>query len=344
VDNNDNIHIVWQDDRDGNDEVYYTKLDNEGTTLVDDTRLTDNGAESSWPKIDMDGSNNIHIVWRDLRNGSPELYYTKLDASGNDLVDDMRLTFGSNNSSGNYLGVDGSGNIHVVWVDFRDANAEIYYQKLDNNGGSLLGATRLTTAGGDSWWPMLDFDGTGNIHIIWYDSRTGEAEVFYKKLDSGGATLVDDTQVTSTGTGPGAPHLGVDDSGNIHIIWHGLDDGIHYTKLDNLGNTQIADISVPASRASTAGYWSEVDGNDVHVVWSDDRGSSDEVYYIKLDDSGNVLTSGVIITRNDSSCWWPRICIDSSHEYHISWDDDGEGNREVYYTNEAMIAGAASVK
>ena len=51
VDSAGNIHIAWHDDRDGNYEIYYTKLDNAGNTLVDDTRLTDATAYSKNPSM-----------------------------------------------------------------------------------------------------------------------------------------------------------------------------------------------------------------------------------------------------------------------------------------------------
>ncbi|MBN1762130.1 MAG: hypothetical protein JW878_03485 [Methanomicrobia archaeon] len=46
VDSTNNVHITWYDYRDGNEEIYYTKLDNSGTTLVDDTRITTDSAIS----------------------------------------------------------------------------------------------------------------------------------------------------------------------------------------------------------------------------------------------------------------------------------------------------------
>jgi hypothetical protein len=62
IDSNNNVHITWRDDRDGNAEIYYTKLDNNGNTLVDDKRLTFNSAYSEHPSIAIDSDNNVHIA------------------------------------------------------------------------------------------------------------------------------------------------------------------------------------------------------------------------------------------------------------------------------------------
>ncbi|MBN1762131.1 MAG: hypothetical protein JW878_03490 [Methanomicrobia archaeon] len=75
MDSTNNVHITWEDYRDGNAEIYYTKLDSNGTTLVDDTRLTTDSADSSYPAIAVDNTNCIHITWEDLRDGNEEIYY-----------------------------------------------------------------------------------------------------------------------------------------------------------------------------------------------------------------------------------------------------------------------------
>lgn len=145
IDSNDDIHIAWNDDRDGNQEIYYTKLDNNGNTLIDDMRLTFSADFSEHPSISADLNNNIHIVWSDARDfpGTSykhEIYYTQLDNNGNTLMDDTRLTFDPP-SSPSYsfsasLANDLTNSVHVAWIDDRDYpdifKPEIYYKKYTN--------------------------------------------------------------------------------------------------------------------------------------------------------------------------------------------------------------------
>jgi hypothetical protein len=339
VDSDDNIHIAWQDNRDGNDEIYYTKLDNTGTTLIDDMRLTSDVAVSEWPVLDVDGQGNVHIIWRDSRDATPEVYYTKLDNLGNVVVDDTRLTVGSNNTWGYHLQVNSSDHVNVVWVDYRVGDPEIYYAKLDNSGAKLVDDTRLTTANGEARWPHIVVDNADNAHVLWYDARSGNGEICYEKLDSGGNTIVDDTRLTFSGTVSGAPHPGVDPSNNIHVLWpdtRDVDQKIYYSKLDSIGGTLVEDKAVTDISSSQVswGYWSDMDGYDLHITWDDDRDGNSEIYYSKLDNNGNPLVQDIRITNDQSSSWWPRICVDNSHAFHIVWDDDRDGNREIYYTHE----------
>ena len=332
-----NIHVTWQDNRDGNDEIYYTKLDNNGNTLVDDMRLTSDNAESVFPHLQLDGSGNVHIIWRDSRNGSPEMYYIKLDNNGNVLVDTTRLTSGP--TFNHNLRVDNVDIIHIAWQDRRDGNPEIYYAKLDNNGNPLISDIRVSTATGDSWWPYIGIDNSLNVHIAWYDARNGNGEIYYTKLDNNGNTLVDDTSLTFAGGAVGAPALEVDNSNNIHIVWPDNRNGysaLYYTKLDNNGNTLIDDTLV--TTANGEGYLMDMDDEgNVHIAWSDNRDGNDEIYYTKIDNNGNTLVDDTRLTFDDADSWWPRISVDENDGIHITWDDNRNGNREIYYIKGDII-------
>lgn len=190
VDGAGNIHIVWHDDRDGNGEIYYTKLDNSGDTLVEDTRLTSASGSSGYPSLGVDSSGNVHIAW--YYNGYyGGIYYTKLDNDGNTVVNDTRLTSVSNYGLEPSLGLDSSGNIHIAWVDWLAGNHEIYYTKLDNDGNTVVDDTRLTSDNANSWYPSLGVDSFGNIHIAWVDERDGNHEIYYTKGRTTGAVCTD---------------------------------------------------------------------------------------------------------------------------------------------------------
>jgi uncharacterized protein YqjF (DUF2071 family) len=288
VDSSGNVHIAWYDERDGNREIYYTKLNDTGYTLVDDTRLTDDTAYSTFPSIAVDSSGNVHITWRDNRDGTAEIYYTKLDNNGNTLVDDTRLTYDAEWCWRPHIAVDSSGNIHITWIDERDAgylNAEIYYTKLNNIGNTLVDDTRLTYASGDSIYPRITVDSSGNVHIAWEDIRDGNGEIYYTKLDNVGNTLVDDTRLTDDTASSMRPRIAVDSSGNVHIAWYDSRDGnaeIYYTELDNAGTTLVDDTRLTNDPAGSQWPSIAVDSsNNPHVAWTDERDGNGEIYYKK---------------------------------------------------------------
>lgn len=204
IDSNGNTHIVYCDDYNTSSrEIWYTMLDSNGNTLIDDTRLTDDdGYESTRPGIVIDSSNKVHITFRDQRwdSGSyQEVTYTKLDPSLDDQNGDAAdaatitavgikaLTPDDGNRS-RHPAIASSGNgqqIHITWEESDDPDGpNIHYLILDTNGNTLVSDTALTTnetAEPTTYWtiPYLDVDADGKAHIVWSDYRDGNNEVYY---------------------------------------------------------------------------------------------------------------------------------------------------------------------
>ena len=282
-DANGNLHVVWTDERDGNAEVYYTKLDPSGNTLVDDLRLTTDAAASIMPSLAVDAAGNVHLAWVDARDGNPEIYYGKLDSSGGTLVADTRLTADGAISTQAAITADASSNVHILWTDDRDGNSEIYYTKLDTAGATLVDDTRVTTDAGDSSSPRATADASNNVHLAWLDTRDGNPEIYYKKLDSNGNALTADLRQTTDASVSWFPSLLVDSSGNVLIAWADARAGnleIYYTKLDNAGAVLKDDTLVTSEAGDSLFPVLAMDANkNLHLAWTDARDGNEEVYY-----------------------------------------------------------------
>ena len=74
IDNLGYIHVAWQDYRNGNWDIYYKKLDGNGTILTGDERVTNDSHDSIRPRITVDSGSNVHLVWFDNRYGSYQLF------------------------------------------------------------------------------------------------------------------------------------------------------------------------------------------------------------------------------------------------------------------------------
>jgi len=166
VDSDGNAHIVYEDYAGTSaDEIFYTMVNGtDGSTLIDDTMITpDDGCRSLKPEIAVDSEDKVHVVWQDKRDGSLEIFYTKLDPSLDDqdgsaaldavisVVDDTRLTeVGGQNSKAPDIAIDANDGVHITFYDDRDFGyheSEVYYMKLDASGSVLIPDTRLTFDG-----------------------------------------------------------------------------------------------------------------------------------------------------------------------------------------------------
>ncbi len=69
------VHVVWDDNRDGNYEIYYKGSKDGGLIWGADTRLTSNASISMHPYISASVL-AVNVVWTDTRNGS-DIYYKR---------------------------------------------------------------------------------------------------------------------------------------------------------------------------------------------------------------------------------------------------------------------------
>ncbi|MGH2575491.1 MAG: T9SS type A sorting domain-containing protein, partial [Ignavibacteria bacterium] len=176
------VHIVWEDYRDVSPEVYYKRSTDGGISWGADTRLTNNPAISALPCVSVSGQ-VVHVVWYDYRDGNAEIYYKHSTDGGISWGADTRLTNNSANSYDPSVSVSGSV-VQVVWYDFRDGNYEIYYKRSTDGGVSWGADTRLTNNSAFSENPSVAVSGTV-VHVVWYDDRDGDYEIYYKRNPTG---------------------------------------------------------------------------------------------------------------------------------------------------------------
>jgi hypothetical protein len=131
----DRIYIAWQDNRNGDFDIYFNYSTDGGTTWrAGDIRL-DTGDSAGANKsenceISCSG-NNVYAVWHDDRNGAWDVYFNcSTDGGARWQTPDVRLDTGD--SPGSYLSglaqVASSGNqVYVVWQDQRNGLFDIYF-------------------------------------------------------------------------------------------------------------------------------------------------------------------------------------------------------------------------
>ena len=296
---------------------------------TEDIRLTNDPGNSSVPAIATD-TNGIHVVWKDYRDGNPEIYYKRSSDGGNTWTGDKRLTNDPDFSNLPAIAMDRNG-IHVVWDDYRDGNHEIYYKMSSDGGNIWTGDKRLTNDAASSRRPAMATDNNG-VHIVWCDKRDGNYEIYYKRSSDGGNTWIGDKRLTNDPDWSQPPVIATDSRG-IHVVWederHGNDE-IYYKRSSDGGNTWIGDVRLTNASSGSSSPAIATDGDGIHVVWCDHRDDNWEIYYKRSSDGGNTWTGDIRLTNDSAYSLIPAIATDSNG-IHVVWDDNRDGNREIYY-------------
>lgn len=297
VDYDGNMHIVWEDLRSGNGDIYYVKLDANGNKLTNDAKISNDSAVSVHPSIAVDDSDHIYIVWESDESGSSELYFAKLwYYSGNITFQENGLRVSDAdpaNSTEPEIDICADGSIALVWTDARDdagdGNLEIYFKRLGPSGAALTSDIKVTSDVGVSERPRMDIDSDGYIHIVWYDFRDSNSGlvinhgVFYRKIAPNGAPMTNETRITFASPSS-SPDIAIDTDGNVHVVFD--DDryaafDIFYTLLDGNGTTVVDDkvISAKDDNESRSPRIALSDSRVVDAVWQDLSSGAWTIHY-----------------------------------------------------------------
>ena len=322
------VHVVWYDYRDGNSEIYYKRSIDGGVSWSADMQLTNDPASSWNPSVTVSGS-VVHVVWQDDRNGNTEIYYKRSIDEGGNWEADTRLTNNASSSVSPSVTVSGPA-VHVVWFDNRDGNEEIYYKRSLDFGGSWGTDIRMTNNTAISRNPSVTASGSA-AHVVWEDNREGNWEIYYKGSIDEGVNWDPDTRLTNNTANSWYPSVSSSGS-DVHIVWSDDRDGnleIYYKGSINKGVNWDADTRLTNNSAASRTPSVTVSGQAVHVVWDDRRGgASGEIYYKRSTDAGVSWIADTQLTVNFAS-QNPSVSISGTAVY-VVWKDYRDGNWEIY--------------
>jgi|GEM_PF-3771327 len=333
-------------------------------------RLTNNSAESTDPRAVVDNS-FLYVVWRDTRDGNPEIYWQKFDRSmGSAATSPIRVTNSGAASFDPSIGVDGSGNSYIVWQEGSQYGT-IQGVKLDGNGAPLFAIKNLSP--GLSLHPDIAANSSG-VNWVTYQRMANVADqnVYVRK---GGDQLNQICLSPTSGTIWGAvkmPVIGTDGTNGWVAYYDEGDGAARFLKLEAFGANcnkfgqanQDQAYTRPAIGSSNTEIWIaiekseniynvvgpnnarqindnpgtasyprvEADPNYAYFVWQDSRDGNLEIYLSKATGSQDLPDQR--ITNNPFSSQHPDIATYPAEpgKFWIVWQDNRDGNWEIYLT------------
>jgi len=153
-----------------------------------------------------DGAGGIIIVWQDYRYDPPDtsttpddlrdtsaVFVQRLNASGTPMwaADGVRVCTSDGPQQAPVICSDGAGGAIMAWQDHRSGAYDIYVQavsaagalKWPSDGVLLCGATNQQVL------EVIAPDAAGGAIVAWRDSRTGDSDVYARRVNSTGTPL-----------------------------------------------------------------------------------------------------------------------------------------------------------
>ena len=351
VDAEGNIHVVWEDNTDGDFEIYHARYD-AASGVWDKEKasgggLSNNDKDSHKPRVVVDSVGNAHVVWWGGYGSTYNIFYAKWDVGTTSW--DLALASGDGLSvlstwaTAPSVGIDGEDNVYVLWnEEYTAHNDKRLYLAIYNTTTSAWDKTWASGNGldngknngyqvlyvepnGDIHIGFYRLEGNRNIYYIWYDSAAKE----WKKSEWGASTAVytpDNNEISDTRA---------DSTHTTFLSWHHYSPNKVYMARKARSDTtwqveEKADGNVNSFVPDSSGK--------LHLVYSSD---DSEIHYKKLDgsdlaDLDTTLATGGGLSDTTGSSSLPRITIHDDDLY-VVWQDDTSGNYEIYLATTASL-------
>ncbi|MGB2957002.1 MAG: sialidase family protein [Anaerolineales bacterium] len=356
-----NVYAAWMDFRNGNMDIYFNSSTDNGVTWQSsdirlDTGDTAGANSSEYPQLTC-SDNNVYVVWFDYRNGAGDIYFNYSNDNGiNWKSSDIRLdtgdTAGANYSYYPQIICTGN-NVYVVWYDGRNFGYDIYFNySIDGGVNWQLSDIRLDTgdtAGANSSREPQITCLENKVFVVWSDKRNGDDDIYFNYSTDNGVTWQPSDIRLDTGDSAGAndsfcPQIACFGN-NVYAVWldyrdYGAD--IYFNCSNDNGITwQSSDIRLDAGDAPGSGnsYYPQItcSGNNVYVVWHDNRNGFPDIYFNYSTDNGQDwqssairLDTGDIAGANYS--YSPQITCSVNNVY-VVWYDYRNGSTDIYINN-----------
>ena len=185
--------ITWQDNRDGDYDIYAQRINFSGEIQWDANGTaicTKSGGQVS-PQIVSDGANGSIITWQDNRGGNNDIYAQRIDSSGDIqwVTNGTAICTASDGQKTPQIVSDGANGAIFTWQDNRGGDNDIYTQKINSSGDIqwVTNGKAICTASGGQVSPQIVSDGVNGSIITWQDSRDIYYDIYAQKINSNGA-------------------------------------------------------------------------------------------------------------------------------------------------------------
>ena len=220
--------VTWVDYRKNinTPDIYAQKLSGNGRLIWEIAGLAVCRAPESQRNQNVATDGDIIIVWEDSGGGNYDIYAQKINKDGSVawVCDGIPVCTAPFTQHEPKVINDGKGGAIITWEDYRNANWDIFTQRIDDEGKCEWekDGVKISTAGGTQYSPKIVRSKDSSSIIVWEDYRNNKSYNIYSQMISGkGETLWGDDGIAVCSTDGGArnPEITDDNDGGAVIVW-----------------------------------------------------------------------------------------------------------------------------
>ncbi|MEW5987609.1 MAG: sialidase family protein [Chloroflexota bacterium] len=335
----------WFDERLGNGDIFFAHSDDGGLTWTPNVRVNDDkgNALQMNPSLAVNLVGDAFVVWRDDRNGQPDIYFSRSLNGGATWSPNVRVNdVAAGSQTSPALVVDSAGILYVLWVDDRNGHWDIYSSSSSDNGQNWSAGVRVNDDLGTAaqYQPTIALSRDGDtVYAAWRDERGPSADVYFARSTNGGVTWSANVRVNDDVglTVQERPTLAGGDDDKVYLAWTDRRNGqadIFFSLSTDGGSTWGANVQVNDDGGVAAQNFPSLDVDEVgrlYLAWSDSRQGNRDIYAATSTDDG-LSWSGNIKVNDDGGTAvqdHPGLAVDSG-VVHVIWADERNLNSDIY--------------
>jgi hypothetical protein len=235
--------VVWNDDRNGFEDLYGQRVDGSGAPLwgLSAMPICTGGGNAGFPALIADGAGGAIATWQDDRNGPADIYAQRInpDGTGAWTTDGVVVSIASSHQQLPAIGSDGNQGAIVAWQDQRSGLEDVYAQRLDRYG--LLG-------GHAPLGVPLETGAAFALDPAWPNPSRGGDLVAHFALPNGAPAALELLDVT--GRRVAAQDVGALGAGRHTVALNGarLSPGLYVMRLRQAGAVRTTRVAVLGGR------------------------------------------------------------------------------------------------
>ena len=225
--------IVWQDDSQGNWEIYVRRWDGAawvemGSGSAGGGGISNNSGGSAHPVVAVAPDGTPFIAWSDGSNTLySDIFLRRWDGAAWVEVGGSASGGGVSQNGGSWapaLDIDPSGAPIVAYVRGVMNDGDIHARRWDGAVWVDMGEG-VSNNDGQSWWPVLAVNQVGAPIIAWMDDSSGQFQIYVRRWDGTAWVEFDSGSATAGGISEtpdysGQPSLAIAADGRAIVAWH----------------------------------------------------------------------------------------------------------------------------
>lgn len=338
----ESIHVVWLQGYSAKyyrEEIFYKRSIDDGITWADSVVLSDpDGKSSVIPDIAIAREGrNVYVVWHDWCSyQNCGIYFRKSTNGGETWLPAVGIALAGPDYYF-YYGPTIAAKDSEVYVVY--CKESLLRSKKSTNCGDTWGEEVVVSeTGGTGGYPANLAINSEGLHLVSQHS-VDRVEIFYNRSTDFGDTWESFVPVSELDDHSSQwPSIGADDLGNVYITWfdykyspYPWTGDIFLRQSTNNGESWLPVVFLTDEhKAVESDVYS--DGQNVHVVWHDERQGSpnSEIYYKMSSNQGATWLDEDRLTETPYQSGDPRITT-YHNTLHLAWIDSPGDNYNLFY-------------